>query len=108
MLPQRGSFWFLYSTFFVISTADQIVRLERTPYSTWEPYFNPQIVNANVGELITFVANFSDQSFKSTVRHLMKISSNFLSIYLSFGRLPSLTIRDHVSTTKVYILKRPS
>jgi len=66
MLPQRGSFWFLYSTFFVISTADQIVRLERTPYSTWEPYFNPQIVNANVGELITFVANFSDQSFKST------------------------------------------
>jgi hypothetical protein len=40
--------------------ADQIVYLDRPSNGpTWEPFFNPKIVNASIGEKIQFIARLS-------------------------------------------------
>jgi len=52
-----------------VSSADQIVYLDRLglPYAEsgatiLEPVFNPKILNASVGETITFQARFKDET----------------------------------------------
>jgi hypothetical protein len=40
--------------------ADQIVYLDRPSNgATWEPFFNPKMVNASIGEKIQFIARLS-------------------------------------------------
>jgi hypothetical protein len=50
-----------------VTVADQIVYLERPSGGpTWEPFFNPKTVNANIGEKISFIARFSPLIHDST------------------------------------------
>jgi hypothetical protein len=64
MYRRRPLFVLLVYTFLITCvTADQIVLLDRpTGSTTFEPFFNPKTVNANIGELIHFVANFEPLS----------------------------------------------
>jgi hypothetical protein len=40
--------------------ADQIVYLDRPSNGpTWEPYFNPKVLNASIGEKVQFIARLS-------------------------------------------------
>lgn len=49
--------------------ADQIVYLERPSGGpTWEPFFNPKTVTANVGEKISFIARFHPLVHDSTTQ----------------------------------------
>jgi len=43
------------------SSADQTVLIDRPNTSTtWEPYFNPKQIKADIGERVHFVANFQE------------------------------------------------
>jgi hypothetical protein len=57
-LPSFDYLWM--SILFAFSLADQIVYLERPNIGPAEPYFNPKVLNASVGEQIHFIANFDE------------------------------------------------
>jgi hypothetical protein len=72
-----------------VTVADQIVYLERPSGGpTWEPFFNPKTVNANIGEKISFIARFSPLIHDSTSEvfasnipiHLSTLISSLLSL----------------------------
>jgi hypothetical protein len=62
MMVPRTSFQFLAAVGMVMMSmglvmADQIVYLDRPSNGpTWEPFFNPKVVNASFGDKITFIA----------------------------------------------------
>lgn len=63
MSSRRSWFLLVCTSLIAYTAADQIVLLDRpTGSTTWEPFFNPKTVNANVGELIHFVTNFEPLS----------------------------------------------
>jgi len=61
-----------------VTVADQIVYLERPSGGpTWEPFFNPKTVNANIGEKISFIARFSPLIHDSTSELFVPLNWGF-------------------------------
>lgn len=62
MIFLTACLWFLLYNFVRVS-GDKIVYLDRLDASNgtmWEPYFNPQNINAAIGEVIHFIARLED------------------------------------------------
>ena len=62
--------------------ADRIVYLDRPSNgATWEPFFNPKIVNASIGEKIQFIARLSSVvgNAQSEVLSFCNITQNSIS-----------------------------
>jgi hypothetical protein len=70
--------------------ADQIVYLDRPSNGpTWEPFFNPKIVNASIGEKVTFIMRLSPvigNAESGVVFFLMMLSIVFRSYELGIFR----------------------
>jgi hypothetical protein len=100
------AFWLCLYGFFLVSTGDKIVYLDRLDASNgtmWEPYFNPQNMTADIGEQVHFVARLENIGARYGTVLIASSCAYMPSSHSrqSPGHLQNLTIRVLAYTMKV-------